>query len=108
MNIYKILLTLIVVSYGGLTILAGGVQLKQRKISFASSLLMIIGGLLLIFSLLIDLPTSVILNALIGGLLIIHGCAISNGLQMFGKVNPRHHIIRLAVSIFILTLFLLK
>jgi hypothetical protein len=106
MNIFRVLLILIAASYGGLTTLAGIVQLKQRKINLVSSSLMILGGLLLILALMLNLNAGYKFIILVIGLMIIHGSAISNGFHMFGRINPRHHVIRLGVSIFIIALFL--
>lgn len=108
MNLLRVMLVLIVISYGGLTAMAGAMQLKTKKIKFISSLSMIAGGLLLIASIFFPTNSSYIFIMLIGSLLLIQGAAINNGLNMFGRINPRHHAIRTVISIFIVVLFLLS
>ncbi|MDP4087194.1 MAG: hypothetical protein Q8934_21770 [Bacillota bacterium] len=95
--------------YGGLTIFAGTVQLKNKKINTLSSIAMIIGGFLIIL-------TSINENNfgyftfyfLILGLLLIHFSAINNGIKLYKKITIRHHLIRLLVSLLIIIIFLLR
>lgn len=109
MNAYSWILILVIILYGGLTIIAGVIQLKERKIDLWSSILMIIGGFLIILSV---IPFAIVSNytlyVLIGGLGIIQASAINNGFKMYGKINPKHHLVRLMLSLLIISLFLLK
>jgi hypothetical protein len=41
---------------------------------------------------------------LVVGLLGIHALAVNNGLRMFGKINPTHHLGRFVISIALITL----
>lgn len=109
MNAYSWILILVIILYGGLTIVAGSIQLKKRKINLRSSIILIIGGFLIILSV---IPFSIVSNytlyVLITGLGIIHVSAINNGFKMYEKINPKHHLMRLMFSLLIISLFLLK
>jgi hypothetical protein len=41
---------------------------------------------------------------LLVGLVGIHAIAINNGLKMFGRINPSHHVVRLVISLVLLGL----
>lgn len=109
MGIYSWTFLIIVIVYGGLTVFAGTTQLKQRKISTLSSFTMIVGGFLIIVSSIngtaLEYCTFYIL---ILGLLLIHFSTINNGFKLYGKINIKHHIIRLIISILIIIIFLLR
>ena len=108
MNTFKIALLIIGIIYGCLTIFAGTIQLKQRKISIQSSLSMVLGGLLLIASIVLSINISYTIFMLAISLLLIHITAIVNGLKMYGRINPRHHVIRLSISMLLIVLFVLR
>lgn len=109
METFSWILLIIAALYGGLTIFAGITQLKGSNIGLSSSLIMIIGGVLIILS---SFPSMILgsytIILLILGLIMIHISAINNGLKMYGKINIKHHIVRLALSILIVAIFLLK
>lgn len=109
MGIISWILLIIVILYGGLTIFAGIAQLKQRKINILSSFMMIIGGILIILSSFNEtIFRYYTFYILILGLLLIHFSAINNGFKMYGKINKKHHLIRLLISILIISIFLLR
>jgi uncharacterized membrane protein len=97
LNISLIALFLIGGIYGILSILAGIFQLKQKKINKWANLLMIIGGILVLISLIPNINLGI--YVLITGLISIHVSAINNGYKMYGRINPKHHVIRLCISI---------
>jgi len=45
---------------------------------------------------------------LITGLILIHVAAVNNGFKMYGKINVKHHMVRLIISILIIALFIIK
>lgn len=96
------------VIYGLLNILAGSIQIKERKIPLWSIITMIFGGLLIglgaIFIYVIDFY---FFYVFITGLVLIHISTIFNGLKMYGKINPKHHIIRLIFSLILIVLFII-
>jgi len=107
MNAITICLFILGISYGGLNILAGIIQMKQNDINLWASLTMIIGGTIIISSIIFSyLLMYHISSLLILGLVLIHITAISNGFRIHGKINPKHHIIRLGISILIIALYL--
>ena len=63
-----------------------------------SGLILVFGAIMLISG--IALAPYIIF----GGLVAIHLLAINYGLKIVGKINPRHHLTRLALSLFILGL----
>ena len=109
MGIYSWTLLIVVIVYGGLTVFAGATQLKQRKISTLSSFTMIVGGFLIILS---SIKGTVLeyytFYTLILGLLLIHFSAINNGFKLYGKINIKHHLIKLIISIFYNNYFFVK
>ncbi len=109
MNTTTLLLFSIGITYGTLTAIGGITQLSQKKIHLWASILMIIGGLLtaasIIFNSILSYCTTYLL---IIGLIIIHIVSINNGLKMYGKINVKHHIVRLFISLLIITLFIVQ
>jgi hypothetical protein len=94
--------------YGLLTAFAGLSQFRHKNIQawaawglLVFGLLVATGGLLLLLSPGLSLPVMVV------GLVGIHLLAINNGLKIFGKINPSHHLFRLLVSLTLLGLALL-
>ncbi|WP_026883302.1 hypothetical protein [Clostridium akagii] len=105
MNIYFIILTIISIIYGVSSILAGAlgtINHKKSRINIWSVVLMIIGGLIVITA-----PITKSIYLVLLGLAGIHVSAISNGKKMHGKLNIGHHLIRLIISIVIVTLCVL-
>ncbi|WP_427339379.1 hypothetical protein [Caloranaerobacter sp. DY30410] len=97
--------------YGLLSIVAGILQLKNRDLNMKLNCILgvIPGGLLVIMSNLnMFIVTRYLFYILIIGLVILHISAIINGLLMYGKLNLKHHFIRLIVSILILLFFILS
>jgi hypothetical protein len=91
--------------YGVLTTLAGLIAIWGRKIQPWSAIGMAISGLILVLAAIMLIGGIAPAPYLIFiGLLAIHLLAINNGLKMYGKINPRHHLARLALSLFILGL----
>ncbi len=91
--------------YGGLNAYAGFSQLKGKEIPSWSAWLMSGSGLVIIASAIIllqKLPLALGLLAI--GLITIHMLTIYNGYHLYGKINPRHHFARLAISIILLGL----
>lgn len=108
MNIIKIVMLLLGALYGGLSLLAGAGQLKQRKLKLWSSLLMISGGGLLIAAVVMNiLAFGNSLYTLILGLIFIHISAVANGISLYGRLHVTHHAVRLSISISLVILCLL-
>lgn len=57
LGVLTLLLLIIGIVYGGLTSLAGAIQLRQKKINLCASLAMIAGGILTIIIIIPDLGT---------------------------------------------------
>lgn len=95
-------------AYGILSIFAALSQLKKNAKMRRNAVIMSAGGVLLIVSaiLLIGSAEYVIYFAA-AGLLLIHIAAVLNGLSLYRKLKPIHHIIRLCVSAAIITMYLL-
>lgn len=110
MSIATIFLLIIGIAYGILTISTGIiVQLQQKEINLWASILMIIGGILTAGSIIFkSILSYYAIYLLIIGLLLIHAAAINNGFKMYGRINIKHHLIRLSVSILIIVLFVVQ
>jgi len=109
MNVVVICLFIIGILYSGLTILAGSTELKEKNINLWSCLFMIIGGIIIILSIIFkNLSMIYMFILLITGLIMIHIAAIRNGLKMYGKLNLKHHLVRLGISILIIVLYIVK
>ncbi len=106
MNFVNSILLIISIIYGSLTMLAGILQLKQRKIKAWASLLMLAGGLLVVISTAHNLFLAEYIA--ITGLVLIHIAAISNGIKLYGRINISHHMVRLFISLSVVVLFVLK
>ncbi len=106
MSYISIFLIILVIGYGGLTILAGSVQLKEKQINLMQCLIMILGGSIIIISIIFSYILMYHLSVLlIAGLVIIHLGATSNGFKIHGKLNLKHHIIRFIFSALIIGLY---
>lgn len=93
--------------YGGLMLLGGVSQLKNKQLPKAVNIGMILGGLMVVAvpSVFIE-PQFLSIAQLIVGLLIIHVCALANGKLLHGHINISHHLVRLLISIAIITLYI--
>jgi hypothetical protein len=88
------------VVYGALTAFAGFGQIRMNKIQHWAAWGMVLFGLMVITSAaLILLRSSAALWVLAIGLVGIHAITINNGFKMYGRINPSHHLVRLAVSL---------
>lgn len=91
--------------YGALTAVAGFGQTRADKIQpWAAWGLVLCGAIVIAAAILILGRSGATLPVLGIGLAAIHGLAINNGLKMFGKINPTHHLARLGVSILLMVL----
>lgn len=108
MNFITLSLLLIGILYGGLTTLAGAIaviQFKKRQVTLWASILMLLGGILTLFSVVYNsAPPNYTLYTLIAGLFLIHIAAINNGLKIHGRINPKHHLIRFFITMILIIL----
>jgi hypothetical protein len=93
------------IAYGMMNAFAGLSQLRIKKIQAWAALGMMLFGVIVVAAgILILLRTMTSLWVLLAGLVGIHLLAINNGLKMFRRINPGHHLIRLVVSLVLLAL----
>jgi hypothetical protein len=102
---YYVLLVLGII-YGSINIFAGFMQLKQKQIALWSSSFMIGSGILMILASILSDKSFYYFYMLLGSILLIHIAAIANGFKLNNKLNYRHHIIRLLISIILIVLYL--
>lgn len=105
MGVVGYLVGILGVLYGLLNILAGLVQIKLKQIDFWASIAMMVGGSLIALAV---ITTAAGLHVLLAGLIVIHIVTMNNGVKLHGKLNPKHHLIRLAFSILLVALYLFK
>ncbi len=106
MNIYSITLIIVSILYGGSSIFAGSVaaiNYKKTGTNVWSGVLMFIGGILVITA-----PITKLIYLIFAGVASIHVSAINNGMKMYGRINIRHHFMRLAISIAVVVLCILS
>lgn len=99
--IFKVL----IIIYGGLDIIAGVAGLKHKKSSRLGSIIMMLAGMMFIGLGFIRANSSIKLTNLFVGLILTHIAAVLNGIKMYGKINKLHHIVRLIISIGIISLY---
>ncbi|MBT3188253.1 MAG: hypothetical protein HN736_02980 [Anaerolineae bacterium] len=88
--------------YGAFTAFDALKAMRQEKLSLSSAALMGFIGLIIMFSsLFIPFQIQLAFYALLAGLIALHIVAIKNDLAMHGKINPKHHIVRLIISLVI-------
>lgn len=92
-----IISSILLAVYGLLMVVTVIASWRNKKLKKGSLLVMLLGGLLLILSI---IWTNIWL--VMFGLLLIHISAIWNGLSLKGKLSPGHHFVRLVVSVCIL------
>jgi hypothetical protein len=93
------------VIYGSLTVFTGYGQTKASKIQVWAAWSFILCGLFIVVAGIMALfEAGSAIWLLVLGLLGIHVLAINNGLKMFGKINPSHHLARLVISVVLFTL----
>ncbi|QAA34258.1 hypothetical protein [Clostridium manihotivorum] len=100
--IFKVL----IIIYGSFDIIAGAFGLKYKKGSRLGSILMIVaGGMLIVVGI---TRNHSILNTttLLGGLILTHIAAMLNGIKMYVNINKGHHIVRLIISLAMISLYL--
>ena len=91
--------------YGLVTVYAGFTKGNDGEIPTWSALGMFMaGGMLVAAAVLLFLGKSFALPLLIVALLAIHGLTIYSGFSLHGKINSRHHIARLIISLVLIGL----
>jgi hypothetical protein len=104
-HIFGWVAVMISVIYGALTSFAGFSQTKEKRIQIWAAWGLVLCGALVISAgimTLLDSPSA--LWILIVGLFGIHVLALNNGVKLFGKINPSHHLARLIVSVVLVIL----
>ena len=108
MHPLTILAAILTGAYRILTAFAGWSQTRAQEIQYWAAISMVISGLAIAISAgLLIAKVSVALYILIIGLLTVHILTINNGLKMHGKITPSHHIVRLMLSLLIVSLAIL-
>jgi hypothetical protein len=93
------------VIYGGLTAFAGYGQTRAGKIQIWAAWCFALCGLVVVLAgIMTILRSSSAIWVLAFALFGIHLLAINNGYQMFGKINPSHHLARSAISVVLIAL----
>lgn len=106
-NVWRLVLLLITVLYGGVTFVGAVSQLKEQKLSSWSVFSMIIGSVSIIISAVFNVIAGKnLVMLLIIGLILIHISAIDNGLKMYGKIHLKHHLVRLVISVLVIVMYL--
>lgn len=91
--------------YGGVTVLAGIQQFREKLIQgWAAAGLALVGVLMLVSAVLLWQSSNSGITVLVLALLSLHSLTINNGLQMHGKLNWRHHLVRFAISLVLIVL----
>ena len=91
--------------YGALIAFGALKAMRQTKLSPGSTALMGFSGLIIMFSaLFIPFQIQLAFYTLFAGLIAMHILAIKNGLDMHGKINPKHHIVRFIISLLIVVM----
>jgi len=102
MAVSKWILLIITTIYGSLGLMAGLGMRKTKEINNWSTILMILGGLMVvILPIFFRVPSTVSISLLIIALLMMQISAISNGIKVNGKFIFSHHIVRFIISILI-------
>lgn len=100
MQLLSLVSGILICAYGLLNAFAGSTQLKAGKIQPWSARLMLGFGLLLLLcgiSLMMKLPFALWILGI--GLIAIHLLTVKNGLSLYGRLNPVHHLFRLVISL---------
>ena len=99
---------LLAVLYGMATCISGILQLKAREIALWAAIGMSIAGFIICISSIFILMDMNLLILLIACFLFVQIIAILNGFNLYGKINPNHHMIRFSITLLILFLLLHK
>lgn len=104
MKVLEIIGTVLLACYILLTLIS---VFANKKLPFLPKLIFICAcASLLAFVVCLAIKTKLI-GLLLSGLILLHIGAVISGLKLHGKLNPSHHIIRLALSIGLFLLFIL-
>lgn len=109
--VIKIVFIVLSCAYGTLSIVAALSHFKNSRTNVRLNclLIMVPGGLLLILSNFDMLFHIGFLYAFVmAGLILLHASAALNGYFMQGKLNMKHHFVRLVLSIVLMVLFILS
>ncbi len=88
--------------YGAVIAFGALKAMRQEKLSIGSTAAMGFAGLIIMFSaLFIPFQIQLAFYALIAGLIAMHILAIKNELNTHGKINPKHHLLQLIISLLI-------
>ena len=105
MYILALIAGVLAILYGVINAIGGFQQTHKDKIqSWAAYVMMVVGLLIAGAGVLLTMnrPTGLVL--LLVGLVGLHMITLQNGLHMYGKINPRHHLVRLVITLVLLGL----
>ncbi len=100
---FKLISLILIIIYGGLSMFACAMAIKESRESIFPNLLMITGSVAILLASITQFKSgSNMLYILLLGLISIHVAAIIHGYKLFNKLNLKHHILRGCISLIIL------
>ncbi|RLE36765.1 hypothetical protein DRJ23_06940 [Candidatus Acetothermia bacterium] len=109
MSMLVLIAALLAGFYGAFTVFAGIIQVKAKNIPAWIAIGMVACGFLTTVSaVFVARKAWLAFYLLLIGLVGIHILAVTNGLKMYGKINMVHHLVRAALSVFIVVLAFLS
>lgn len=107
MSVFSVFGLVLVLLYGGSSLIGSLLQLKSKVIPYWSSIsFCLISALMIIFTCFF-FSYPFLLFEIIVTLLLMHILAIFNGLYMYKKIHVLHHFIRFIISLLIVYLLII-
>jgi len=100
---FKFITLILIIVYGGLSILACVMAIRQSRDNIFPNIMMIVGSIVILFASITEFNRgNNMLYILLMGLILIHIAAIIHGYKLFNQLNLKHHILRGCISMIIL------
>ncbi|MFR1708314.1 MAG: hypothetical protein ACLSV2_05395 [Clostridium sp.] len=100
---FKFITMILVVVYGGLSIIACTMAIRQSRDNIFPNLVMIGGSIAILFASIVEFSRgNSMIYVLLVGLILIHIAAIIHGYKLFNQLNLKHHVLRGCISMIIL------
>ncbi|MEW8993201.1 hypothetical protein [Clostridium sp.] len=100
---FKFITLILIVVYGGISIFACAMAIRQSRDGIFPNIIMIVGSIVILFASITEFGGgNDMLYVLLVGLILIHIAAIIHGYKLFNQLNLKHHVLRGCISIIIL------
>lgn len=100
------LLSVLIITYGLVFLLTGISSMFKQNLPFINNAMFLLSGILITISVFFQ-THAINLVILIIGLILNQIASILNGIHLYNKIHPLHHVVRLLLNCFIIYMFII-